>query len=520
MDPLTLRRSVLNGRFRLRELLAVTPQGWRFEADDLEADRRGLLWLWPADSDPCAAVAQHLGALAELAHPNVLAVRAVGEVRTGAAAGLGFMATEGADATLAENLPLPMENVRALALDIAAALEYLHEVRLAHRHLTPACVFRTDQGWKLGGVGTVDRGPRAALLHAWRSGEWRFLAPDLLAGRAGAAADVWALGCLLLTAITGQALHDGTPPDVVLALATRKPTLPRLPQPWDLIIPGCLQPDIDRRWDATDVLTVLQGGPAPAEEPRLAHGPARPRRVHVWPRQGEHRLAGHTAEVTALAWAGSRLLSGDANGAVRLWDTSTGTRLRAWDGPGGRVDAVAVRPDGRAAAGTGDGRLRVWTAKGAVTQDSAGAPVRALWWTGWEVASLVASEPLVWTATAKHHGTLDGHLTGVPVSCQGSVLALAEGPHGVAWGTGSGQVGYHHDGQTALFQAAAPILSVALSPTLLAAVTADRDVLVLSVPDLTWTHVAENLGVRCVAFSSDGDKLAMGLRDGSIRING
>jgi len=73
-------------------------------------------------------------------------------------------------------------------------------------------------------------------------------------------------------------------------------------------------------------------------------------------------LEGHTAVVQALAFSadGRRLLSGAADGSVRLWDAD-GHRLAAFADQAGAVGAVAFAPDGeRMAAGFGPRLDSVW----------------------------------------------------------------------------------------------------------------------------------------------------------------
>ncbi len=66
----------------------------------------------------------------------------------------------------------------------------------------------------------------------------------------------------------------------------------------------------------------------------------------------------------ALAPAGDKLVSGGADGSVRIWQLSTGKQLASFD-QGGPVTAVAVRPDGQMLASTGTNRVaRLWKMTG------------------------------------------------------------------------------------------------------------------------------------------------------------
>jgi len=85
--------------------------------------------------------------------------------------------------------------------------------------------------------------------------------------------------------------------------------------------------------------------------------------------QDRERYVGHTDVVTDLALTadGKTLVTGSADGTVRVWEVGTGKQLRLFQGHAvekmsdSGVTAVAVRPDGRQAASAGaDGSIRLW----------------------------------------------------------------------------------------------------------------------------------------------------------------
>jgi TIR domain/WD domain, G-beta repeat len=78
-----------------------------------------------------------------------------------------------------------------------------------------------------------------------------------------------------------------------------------------------------------------------------------------------HMLPGHNDAVTAVVYSpdGKTIVSGSIDGTVRTWDADTGQQLRILRGkPGQQILAVAVSPDGRriAAAGSGD-TVTIWS---------------------------------------------------------------------------------------------------------------------------------------------------------------
>jgi hypothetical protein len=74
-------------------------------------------------------------------------------------------------------------------------------------------------------------------------------------------------------------------------------------------------------------------------------------------------FTGHAGKVNAVALSpdGKLAISGGADATVRLWDTSTGAERWKADGHAGEVLSVAFAPDGRAVLSSGaDKSIRVW----------------------------------------------------------------------------------------------------------------------------------------------------------------
>jgi serine/threonine protein kinase len=137
-------------------------------------------------------------------HPNICTVYDAGID----AAGRPYLVMELAPSSLADRIaadgPLPWEEVAALGVRMAGAMETAHLAGLLHRDVKPENILLTPYGeWRLADFGLARQGDEtlsgdvtATLSHA---------APELIEGvPPSVASDVYALGSTLFAALTGR----------------------------------------------------------------------------------------------------------------------------------------------------------------------------------------------------------------------------------------------------------------------------------------------------------------------------
>jgi len=206
---------------------------------------------------------------ARLTHPNVVRVFDYGEMEKDGRH-LPFVVMELVEgrslaAHLRENGPLPWREAARICGDIARALAAAHDRHVVHRDVKPDNIMLATTGPKMVDFG-VSAPPGEPSIdddgRVW--GTPSYFAPEQLHGEpAGTAADVYALGLVLHTCLTGRAAWTGrTFRDVVIARALSP--LPQLaadsgvPGPIAAVHRRCLMPQPRKRPVARQVARLLK----------------------------------------------------------------------------------------------------------------------------------------------------------------------------------------------------------------------------------------------------------------------
>jgi TolB-like protein/predicted Zn-dependent protease len=229
--------------YRILSKLGGGGMGVVYRAHDEHLDRDVALKVLPAgmlaDETARSRFRREALALSHLNHPNVAVVHDFDSEN-----GVDFLTMEYVEGeTLAAKVaagPLPEEDIVALGMQIAEALDDAHEHNIIHRDLKPANVMVTQKGR----VKVLDFGlaklVRPAEVYAATAslaetqpgalmGTVPYMAPEQLRGKAvDARADIYALGTILYEMATGQRpfrLKGSTP--LIASILTEPPQPPR-----------------------------------------------------------------------------------------------------------------------------------------------------------------------------------------------------------------------------------------------------------------------------------------------------
>ncbi len=228
------------GRYRLDRILGQGGMGIVFAATDTRLNRTVALKVITgalAESEEFRQRFQHeAAALAQLDSPHVIAIYDHDEID-----GTPYIATQfvdGADlwTLLDERGAMPARTALTLAAQIARGLDDAHRRGVIHRDVKPGNVLlrgadtRDVHAYLCDfGIARADgiSGP-APTATGMVAGTWSYLAPERATGEpATAASDLYALGCVLWTCLTGSAPYTGT--EVEVALAHVQAPVPQLP---------------------------------------------------------------------------------------------------------------------------------------------------------------------------------------------------------------------------------------------------------------------------------------------------
>jgi len=285
------------GRYTLGRVLGAGAAAVVHAGRDLRTDEHVAIKVYRPDGAAIHLQQQReLEALARLDHPGLVSLHDGGtepgpEGRTYVVTDL----VEGPTlATRMQHGPLRVGEIRALAATLAGALAHVHTRGFVHRDVKPANIL-LDHGREPRladfGIARALDGTIATATGAV-AGTAAYLAPEQVRGETvGPAADVYALGLVLIEARTGRREYPGAMVESATARLYRRPVVPSgLPRDLAGLLHAMTDPDPAARPSAAAVAAAL------AKRPRVRR------------RRAGHALA--AAGLLAVVLGGISLLTG------------------------------------------------------------------------------------------------------------------------------------------------------------------------------------------------------------------
>jgi serine/threonine-protein kinase len=247
--------------------------------------------------------------LAAIVHPNIVPIFEVGEVQGLLYFTMAYVNGESLSVLARERRLTIRESVRIMA-KVTQAISTAHQFGIVHRDLKPSNILLDENLEPF----VIDFGlakhsqSREALTRTDQIlGTPTYMAPEQAKGRGMAmspATDVYALGAVLYSLVTGQPPFSGpTPFDILLQVIDREPPAPRLinktiPRDVETIVHQAMEKDVRQRYaNADELLADLQrflvGEPVVRPKYSLSD------RVSGWWRR-EPVLATHLAGIAAV----------------------------------------------------------------------------------------------------------------------------------------------------------------------------------------------------------------------------
>ena len=294
---------VLAGRYEVGALVGLGGTARVYRARDQVGDATVAVKIFPAGSAAGPAVdgSRELAALGGMRHPGLVGVRDSGVDDDGRPfVVMDFVDGQSLAARLREGA-LPAAAAVVMGTTLADALAHVHANGVVHRDVKPGNVLLDGDGR----AQLTDFGI-ARLVDATRVtatglvvGTAAYMAPEQVRGEVvGPPADIYALGLVLLEAVTGRREFEGGALESAIARLHRSPVVPAsVPEPLASMVRRMTATDPADRPAASDVAAALRRRPT---RRRPLEGPLARRLVS----------AGAFASLAASVVAGMVLLSG------------------------------------------------------------------------------------------------------------------------------------------------------------------------------------------------------------------
>ncbi|MFB7452529.1 serine/threonine-protein kinase [Streptomyces sp. NPDC056194] len=170
--------------------------------------------------------------------------------------------------------PMDEKRLRSLGAALAEALEAIHACGLVHRDLKPGNIVMASDGPRVLDFG-IARALESTRLTATGSafGTPGYLAPEQALGEeVTGAADVFALGAVLVAAAGGRPFGEGTPMGLMYRSVHEAPDLRAVPEALRPLVGRCLAKDPAERPTPDAIMDELMEGAGVAGTPEVPEG--------------------------------------------------------------------------------------------------------------------------------------------------------------------------------------------------------------------------------------------------------
>lgn len=261
------------GRYRILELIGRGGMASVYRADDAMLPREVAVKLMlpgTKDAEEISRQRNEIETVASLNHHGLVTLYDAGTEPTaqGDRAYLVMELVNGPNLRDALRNGLDAAQIAQIGADIAEALHYVHGKGIVHRDVKPANILLASDGLpgrslhgKLADFGIARIVDSSRLTTTGVIiGTATYLSPEQARGDdIGPAADVYALGIVLIEALTGQNPFPGTAVESASARMVREPEIPNSLGPsWGALLAGMTRLDPAKRMSAADVAVAAR----------------------------------------------------------------------------------------------------------------------------------------------------------------------------------------------------------------------------------------------------------------------
>ncbi|MFT4215974.1 MAG: serine/threonine-protein kinase [Micropruina sp.] len=279
-----MSEKLLAGRYRLENEIGAGGMGRVWRARDVRLDREVAVKTVDLGrvSDPSVAgrFQREIILTAKLTNPHTVTVFDGGVDGSTAYLVMELLRGESLADAISRRGPLSLTQTLDVARQVVLGLSAAHAVGLVHRDIKPANVMLSDGRVKLLDFGIaqlIGQADTHLTAPAMTIGTAAYMSPEQASGhRVDAATDLYALGCLIMTMLTGRPPFEGDQAVVVASnqINTPPPRLlsrrPDAPAALDALVARLLSKNPLERPDTAATLRALEQIQADPQAPTVA----------------------------------------------------------------------------------------------------------------------------------------------------------------------------------------------------------------------------------------------------------